>query len=156
MKIDLIVYDFDGVMTNNTVIVSEDGKECVICNRDDGWAIKKIREELKIEQLILTAETNSVIKHRARKLDIECVGGIFDKALWLTRFCMIRNISIDNVLYVGNGLNDLEIMNHVGYSIAPADAHLEVRKIADFVTNSKGGEGVILEIWYSYFGGQRK
>ena len=147
MKIDLIVYDFDGVMTNNTVIVSEDGKESVICNRDDGWAIRKIREESEIKQLILTSESNSVVKHRARKLGIGIVGGISNKALYLSRFCKKLNISMSNVLYIGNSLSDLEVMKIVGCASAPEDAHLDIIKIANYVMEKKGGEGVILEVF---------
>lgn len=146
MKIDLIVYDFDGVMTNNTVIVSEDGKESVICNRDDGWAIRKISKELEIRQLILTSESNSMVKHRARKLGIGIVGGISNKALYLSRFCKKLNISMNNVLYVGNGLNDLEVMKMVGCTVAPKDAHPDIIKIANHIMEKKGGDGVILEV----------
>ncbi len=146
MKIDLIVYDFDGVMTNNTVIISEDGKESIICNRDDGWAVRKIREELEIKQLILTSESNSVVTHRARKLGIEIVGGISNKVLFLSRFCKKLNISMNNVMYVGNGLNDLDVMKIVGCAIVPKDAHSDVIKVAHYVMEKKGGEGVILEV----------
>lgn len=145
MKIDLIIYDFDGVMTNNQVLVREDGKESVFCNRDDGWAIWKIKE-MGIPQMILSAEKNLVVEARATKLSIPCTSGCLDKKAWLVAFCMGSDHSMENILYVGNGLNDLEIMKCVGYPIAPADAHPDVKDIAKYVTHKKGGEGVLLEV----------
>ena len=142
--IDLIVYDFDGVMTNNKVFVSQDGKEFVFCNRDDGWAIQKIKER-GFPQLILSSEKNPVVMARALKLSIPCVSGCLDKKSWLIDFCMSKGYTLENVVYIGNGLNDLKIMRIVGVGIAPSDAHPDVIKIADYVTKKRGGEGVILE-----------
>jgi len=102
--ISLVVYDFDGVMTNNRVLTMEDGKEAVFCNRDDSWAVWKIKE-LGIPQLILSAEENSVVSMRALKLSIPCKRGCYDKKSWLTSFCEKKEYSLKDVLYVGNGLN---------------------------------------------------
>ena len=145
MKFDLIVYDFDGVMTNNQVLVMRDGREGVFCNRDDGWAIRKIKE-LGIPQMILSAEENPVVEARAAKLSILCVSGCLDKEKWLRRFCRDSDALLTKTVYVGNGLNDLEIMKCVGYPIAPGDAHPDVKDIAKYVTHKKGGEGVLLEV----------
>jgi len=146
MKIDLIVYDFDGVMTDNKVLVMQDGQEAVFCNRDDGWAIRKIKD-MGITQLILSSEENPVVVSRALKLSIQCILGCLDKEKRLRKFCKDENILLAETIYVGNSLNDLDIMNVVGLSVSPADANPEVLKIAKFITKAEGGEGVILELY---------
>jgi len=146
MNIELIIYDFDGVMTNDTVIVSEDGKESIICHRYDGWAINLIKE-LNIPQIILSTESNSVITKRAVKLEIEAYKGILDKEKWLREYSRKNYILLTSILYVGNGLNDLEAMKIIGYKVAPADAHPKILEIADFITKAKGGEGVLMEVF---------
>lgn len=65
-SIDLIIYDFDGVMTDNRVLINEEGKESVFCNRSDGLAISRIKQ-IKIPQIIISTETNKVVEVRARK-----------------------------------------------------------------------------------------
>ncbi|MEK0337739.1 MAG: HAD hydrolase family protein [Nitrosopumilus sp.] len=145
MKIDLIVYDFDGVMTNNQVLIMQDGKEAVFCNRDDGWAIRKIKE-MGIVQLILSSEKNPIVISRALKLSIQCISGCLNKEKRLRQFCRDENLLLVRTIYIGNSLNDLKIMKIVGYSIAPIDAHPDIIKVAGYVTKRKGGEGVILEV----------
>jgi len=143
--IQLIVYDFDGVMTDNKVIISEDGREAVFCNRADGLAIQKIKE-LGIPQIILSTEENQVVKARAKKLNIEVAHGITDKKIVLIDYCKKRNYDLKKVLYIGNDLNDLEVMKLVGYPIAPIDAVKEIKEIAKIITKARGGKGVIREL----------
>ena len=144
-NIDLIVYDFDGVMTDNKVIVSEDGVESVIVNRSDGMAIAMLKSK-NYRQLIMTTEKNKVVKHRSKKLGIKAILGVDDKKEKLRQVCIKKKIDISKVMFVGNDLNDLEAMKIVGYPIAPSDAVQEVIKVAKMVTNSKGGDGVIREL----------
>jgi len=141
----LIVYDFDGVLTNNMVILSQDGKESVIVHRADGLAISKIKE-LGIPQLILTTETNEVVERRARKLGIPLIKGVQNKQKALVDYCQQNHISFDNVLYIGNDINDLEAMKKVRYSLCPSDAYEEVKSVAGRVLNSPGGNGVVREL----------
>lgn len=143
--IELIVYDFDGVMTNNNVIVFENGMEAVIVNRADGLGVDMIRE-FGILQIILSTETNDVVAARAKKLNLEVISGCKDKKAKLSEYCENRNINLNRVLYVGNDVNDLEAMKSVGFSVAPADAHKEILKFVGFITNAKGGQGVIKEL----------
>ena len=127
--IQLIVYDFDGVMTNNKVLVFEDGKEAVFCNRSDGLAIQKIKE-LGIAQLILSTEKNRVVEARARKLDIEVIYGVDNKMVTLKEYCDIRKYDYKKVVYIGNDLNDLEAMKLVGYPAAPKNVSSQIKNIA--------------------------
>jgi len=143
--IQLIVYDFDGVMTDNTVIVTEDGKEAVVVNRSDGLAVSKIKEK-GIPQLIISAETSRVVAARAKKLGISCLSGVRNKKETLISYCRKKNINPKNVLFAGNDINDLDAMIIIGYPVAPKDACREVKKIAIFITKAKGGKGVVREL----------
>lgn len=144
-NIQLIIYDFDGVMTDNRVLTFQDGREAVFCNRIDGLAIVKIREK-GIVQIIVSTEKNSVVRERAKKLKIPVLHSIDDKKDIVMKYCRKKKISLDRVVYVGNDFNDLEIMKLVAYPISPRDGAKEIKKIAKFVTKAKGGEGVIREL----------
>jgi len=144
-KPDLIVYDFDGVMTDNRVLVLQDGTEGVIANRADGWGISQLRQA-GFRQIILSTETNPIVSTRAKKLGVEVLQGSGDKPRDLIGYCQSHDIALERVLYVGNDVNDLEAMRLVGYPVAPADGHPAVLALAKHVTQSRGGEGVIKEI----------
>ena len=143
--IDLIVYDFDGVMTDNRVIVFQDGTEAVIVNRADGLGVDRSRD-MGIPQLILSTETNPVVKARASKLCLEVISSCEDKKKALENYCTQKGYDLKRVIYVGNDLNDLEVMRIVGFPVAPGDAHPKIKKIAKLITEAKGGEGVVKEL----------
>ena len=144
-KVKLIVYDFDGVMTDNKALVDQDGNECVFVNRSDGLAISKLKE-MGIEQLIISAEKNPIVKKRAQKLGLACINAASDKKTVLKKYLEDKKINRKNVIFVGNDYNDLDAMKHVGYPVAPADACREVKDIAKIVTVASGGRGVIREL----------
>jgi len=143
--IDLIVYDFDGVMTDNHVIIFQDGTEAVIVNRADGLGVDRFRN-LGIPQLILSTETNPVVKARAAKLRLEVIVSCKDKKIALENYCAQKGYALNRVMYIGNDLNDLEVMEIVSFPVAPADAHPKIKKIAKLITEAKGGEGVVKEL----------
>jgi len=145
IQIELIAYDFDGVLTDNKVYLSEDGIESVQVNRSDGLAIKEI-EKMGLRQIIISTEKNKVVKKRAEKLNIECFYGIDDKKTSLSNFCNENSIDLKKVIFIGNDINDLEVMKSVGISICPSDAHPSIIKIASVMLNSKGGEGLVREL----------
>lgn len=142
----LIIYDFDGVMTDNTVNVMDSGHEFVVCNRDDGWAVEQIRG-LGILQWVLSSEQSEVVRHRCEKLGLISHYGCKNKLAYLVQMCKEHNIDFTDVWYVGNGLNDLAVMIIVGFPIATANAHPAIKGIAEYETVKKGGEGVILEVY---------
>ena len=145
-NIELVVYDFDGVMTNNKVIIDQFGNESVIVNRSDGLAIAEIRK-IGIKQLLLSTEENPVVQKRAKKLGIICINGLDDKKKTLQKYLSNNNIDRKKVVFIGNDINDLKVMKYVGIPIAPADAHPEIKKIARIITKAKGGDGVVREIF---------
>ena len=144
-NIDLVVYDFDGVMTDNRVLVFQDGTEAVFANRSDGLGVEMI-STMGLRQMILSTETNPVVQSRANKLNLKVIHGVKDKAIALRDYCFKHKIDLSRVLYVGNDLNDLGVMKIVGHTIAPADANLQIAVQAQIITQAKGGEGVIKEI----------
>ena len=144
-NIKLIVYDFDGVMTDNRVFVNQDGKESVVCNRGDGLGINMIKN-MSIPQIILSTESNPVVLQRAKKLGIPAINGVENKLNSLSSYCNEKKIIFKNVLYVGNDLNDIDVMEQVGFPICPADAHKQIIKLCSHITKAKGGAGVIREL----------
>ena len=144
-KISLIVYDFDGVMTDNKVYIDQNGNEMVKVNRADGLAISEITK-LGIQQIILSTEVNPVVAQRAMKLQIPYLQGIDIKKDSLIDYCKINDIDIRQVAYVGNDINDKDTMKIVGITFSPSDAHHSIHSISDHILNSKGGDGIIREL----------
>ncbi len=144
--VTLVVFDFDGVFTDNRVIVSEDGRESVICSRADGLGLAALRR-LGVDSLILSTEVNPVVTARARKLGIECQQGLGDgKSAALTRLLEERRLDARQVAYVGNDINDLDCLRQVGVGICVADAYGAVRAVARYETGRPGGQGAVREV----------
>jgi len=144
-KLKLIVYDFDGVMTDNKVYVDQNGKEMVQVNRADGLGVSGIKK-LGIEQIIISTEKNPVVYARAKKLGIPCLQGIDKKKDALVAYCQKNNIKFKQVYYIGNDINDKEAMEIVGLTFCPADADERIKAITDYKLKTKGGNGVIREL----------
>jgi len=143
--INLIVYDFDGVMTDNKVYVDQNGNEMIKVNRADGLGVSEIKK-LGIKQIIISSEKNSVVSTRAGKLDIPCLHGIDNKKDALMDYCTINDIDLACVAYIGNDINDKEALGIAGFTFCPVDAHESIKAISDHVLNTKGGDGVIREL----------
>lgn len=143
-NIQLLVFDFDGVFTNNKVIVSESGEESVICDRSDGIGLAMLRS-LGIEMIILSTESNKVVTKRAEKLKIQCRQGIPDKLVELHSIAMEYNISLDRMAYLGNDINDLDCLKAVGLPVVVADAYPQVKEIATLILKKNGGDGAVRE-----------
>jgi YrbI family 3-deoxy-D-manno-octulosonate 8-phosphate phosphatase len=145
LPVKLLLYDFDGVMTDNKVIISEDGNESVVCNRSDGLAVAKIKQ-WGVPQAIISTETNKVVAVRAAKMDIPVVHGISSKKETVLAYCKELNVRPQETLYIGNDINDLEAMLVVGFPVCPNDAYKEIKKIAKLIVPVNGGNGVIREL----------
>ena len=144
--IELIVFDFDGVFTDNSVIVDETGKESVICSRSDSLGLALLRKEVDLPMLILSTETNQVTRRRAEKLGLEVAHGIADKGKALQKLMLERKINPSNVVFVGNDQNDLACLEMVGCPVVVSDAHVSVKNIAKVVLEHEGGKGAIREL----------
>ena len=144
-EVPLLVLDFDGVLTDNRIIVLEDGSEGVICDRGDGWGIARLKD-VGVQVLVLSTESNPVVAARCRKLNIECIQGCDKKVAALREFAERRGITSEDIAYVGNDVNDLECLRWVGMPIAVADARPEVIGAARWVTRNRGGHGAAREV----------
>jgi N-acylneuraminate cytidylyltransferase len=146
-KIDLLVLDFDGVLTDNRVWVTQDGHETVAANRGDSLIMGKLMRS-GTNVVILSSEVNPVVAARARKMKVEAIHGVGleDKAEVLKNLLAERQIDPKNVVYVGNDINDLPCFEIVGWAVAVADAQPEALHAADFVTTKTGGHGAVREV----------
>ena len=144
-KLRLIVYDFDGVMTNNKVYLDQNGIETVQLSRADGLGVSEIKK-LGIEQIIISTETNPVVTTRANKLGIECLQSIGNKKEALKVYCNNNDFDLKNVGFIGNDINDKDVMGIVGFTFCPSDAHESILNISNHIFSSKGGDGVAREL----------
>ena len=144
-NLDAIIFDFDGVLTDNKVYVFEDGSEAVKCSRADGLGFDILKKN-KFLVFILSTEKNEVVKFRAKKLGIPVLYGVEDKGTALKNLADKHEINLNKTMFIGNDLNDKPAMDIVNYPIAVADAHQEIKNISCHVLQSKGGEGVVREI----------
>lgn len=143
-QLKAVVFDFDGVVTDNRVIVSELGRESVVCDRGDGLGISNLRH-LGIRMLILSKETNRVVRQRARKLRVDVIHGCDEKAPSLTAWLSKHAINPSDCAYIGNDINDLECMELVGLAVSPRDAHPRTHQSSQWILTSDGGRGAIRE-----------
>ena len=144
-SIRLIAFDFDGVFTDNKVYVLQDGAEAVCCFRGDGIGLAKLKR-LGIETVILSSEINPVVGARSRKLGIRCVQGCEDKRAALEAVVQELGLSLDQVAFVGNDVNDLTCLRAVGLPMVVRDAHPDVVPLALYRTRTRGGQGAVREI----------
>ena len=148
--IKLLLFDFDGVFTNNLVWVSENGEESVCCSREDGLGIIKMKK-LGLEMGIVSSEKNAVVSKRANKLQIKCWQGVENKLDKLINLAKERKIELFNIAFVGNDINDQECLKSVGLPIVVSNAHKDVIKLGKEKTLKKGGDGAVREICDAWF-----
>ena len=139
-----VVFDFDGVFTDNRVLVIEDGKEGVLCNRADGIGLKRLRS-LGIPMIIISSEKNNVVSQRGKKLEIQVIQDVDDKLEELKKYSHKIGIALDKLAYIGNDINDLECLKAVGVPVVVADAHKEVKSVAKIILKRDGGKGAVRE-----------
>lgn len=144
--IKLFAMDFDGVFTDNRVFIDEDGKESVVCDRSDSLGIKLLKDKRPdIKIVVISKETNRVVKARCDKLKIECKIGIEDKLTLFKKIIDAENVKPDEVAYMGNDINDIECIQYAGVGVAVSDSDPKVLAVADYITRKKGGLGAIRE-----------
>ena len=142
----LLILDFDGVMTDDRVWVDQDGREMVAASRADGLGLERLRQLTGVQVLVMSKETNPVVAARCAKLKLDVLQSVGDKASALKDLYKERGLKPEDVLYVGNDLNDLPCFPLVGFSAAPADADPAVRQAADMVLSKPGGFGAVREL----------
>jgi N-acylneuraminate cytidylyltransferase len=140
-----LVLDFDGVFTDNKVIVFQDGREAVICDRSDGWGLAQLKK-IGLPMLVLSTEENPVVQARCHKLGLACLHNVRDKRATLMAWLQEQRIESSQVIYVGNDINDLDCLQAVGCGIVVRDAHPQVQAAARIILSAPGGHGAIREV----------
>ena len=144
-KIRLIAFDFDGVFTDNMVYVLEDGTEAVRCFRSDGIGLQKLKR-LGIESVIISTEANPVVSARARKLKLRCIQNCQDKRAVLEEIAWEIGITLNEVAFVGNDINDRSCLECVAMPVVVQDAFQDVVPLALYQTKRPGGHGAVREV----------
>ena len=141
----MVFFDFDGVFTDNSVLVTEEGFELVRCSRFDGIGLRRL-ERTGVEPMILSTEVNPVVGVRSKKLKIACRQGCENKSAALRETLIERGVELCQVAFVGNDVNDLQCLEMVGLSIVVHDAHPDVLSAARLRTERLGGHGAVREV----------
>jgi 3-deoxy-D-manno-octulosonate 8-phosphate phosphatase (KDO 8-P phosphatase) len=144
-SVRLIAFDFDGVFTDNKVYVLQDGSEAVCCYRGDGIGLEKLKR-LGIQTIVISTEVNPVVGFRSKKLGIRCIQGCEDKRAALEGVTHELGLSLDQVAFVGNDVNDLSCLLAVGLPMVVRDAHPDVLEAVLYRTQAVGGRGAVREI----------
>ncbi len=144
-QLDALIFDFDGVLTDNRVLLDQSGKEFVYCSRGDGLGFDVLRK-VKKPVFILSTEENSVVTARGKKLKVPVIQGVKNKVDALHTLIKKEGFSLDSILYVGNDLNDYHAMSLCGYSACPADSHVAIKQLAKITLKTAGGAGIVREL----------
>ncbi len=144
-RVALVVFDFDGVFTDNRVWVDDTGRESVAAFRSDSLGLRYLRGT-GVEALVLSMEKNPVVAARCRKMSVPVLQGIEDKQTALRNLLVERGIDPAQVIYLGNDTNDLPCFPLVGCAVAVADALPAVLRQADLVLTRRGGYGAVREL----------
>jgi N-acylneuraminate cytidylyltransferase len=145
-KIKCVLSDSDGVLTDGGMYYSENGDELKKFNTKDGKGFELLREKGYITGII-TGENINLVKRRAEKLKLDEVFlGVKDKIKILDEICDKYDLKYENVAYIGDDINDLEIMKKVGLSCSVKNAVQSVKKVSDYITSLNGGNGAIREV----------
>jgi len=145
-QVKLLVLDFDGVLTDDRVWVDQNGKETIAASRSDGMGLEMLRRFTDIEVVVMSKETNPVVSARCKKLGVAVFQSVNQKEKALIDLINKKKINADEVVYIGNDLNDIDCFPIAGYAAVPNDAFITARRNADFVLDHQGGFGAVREI----------
>ena len=140
-----LIFDFDGVFTDNSVLVGSNGIEMLKFSKLDSLGLDLFRSyllenSLQMTLAIVSKETSEIVSIRASKLKLECFQSVSDKWQFISQSL---GLSKDQYVYFGNDLNDKESMEKALISFAPSDAHHEIKRIATHTLTQRGGDGFV-------------
>ena len=145
-NIRLLISDVDGVLTDGGMYYSEKGEILKKFNAKDGMGVEILLRS-KVKTILLTRENSSIVKKRGAKIKAAATYiGTFNKELQLHKICKKFQVSPTEIAYIGDDLNDSEIMKLVGFAATPSDGIKDLRKIVDYVCRNNGGNGAFREI----------
>lgn len=146
MKPKLVVFDFDGVITNGNVVFNENGNILKSYNVKDGLGIKLLKEKGIKTGVISAYKDNVSQKSICDHLNIDFISiGFHHKLEVLTNWCKEEHISLHDVAYIGDDINDIPVLTKVGVSGCPNDAHPKCKEVVTFISSKNGGEGCFRE-----------
>jgi YrbI family 3-deoxy-D-manno-octulosonate 8-phosphate phosphatase len=144
-NIKIILSDIDGVLTDGGMYYSTNGEIMKKFNTKDGMGIELLKQ-IGIETILITKENSKISKMRAKKMKVNIFSGVIHKENTLDKICKKYGIFPENMAYIGDDLNDLEIMKKVGFSATPKDGVDKIKKNATYICSKIGGDGVFREI----------
>ena len=143
-KIKLLLTDVDGVLTDTGVYYSANGEELKRFSIRDGMGIERLRELAGVETGIITRENSGIVESRARKLKIEELHlGVIEKGKTFDEILSRRNLTAEEVAFIGDDTNDIEIMGKAGLTACPNDATIFAKNVSDIIVKSRGGYGAV-------------
>lgn len=134
-NIKAIIFDFDGVFTDNCVYVDENGREMVKCSRGDGLGVSLLKKKANLKLLVVSTEENQCVSARCKKLGLDVKQNCSNKLEFIESWCKEQNLSIKEIMYCGNDLNDACMLGKVGFFACPNNAHEYITKHADYVAD---------------------
>lgn len=140
----MIIFDFDGVFTDNRVLTMQDGNEGVFCCRSDGIGLSALRN-VDVKLFVISTETNPVTGVRCNKLKLDYIQNCTDKPAALRRITSEFAIPLEKTAHMGNDINDLECLKIVGIPVCVRDSHKDIIPFCKYVTRKKGGYGAVRE-----------
>jgi len=144
--IKLLICDVDGTLTDGGMYYSKNGEEMKKFNTKDAFGIE-ILEKIGISTILLTRENSLIVKQRAKKIKIKkLISGCENKISAVEKLTQRYGIKFNQIAYVGDDLNDYNVMKNVGFSACPSDANYQIKKISKYVCDSKGGDGAVREV----------
>jgi len=144
-KINLVLTDVDGVLTDGGMYYSEKGEVLKKFNTRDGMGVELLLQN-KIQTIFITRENSKITKSRAKKVKVtQVLSGIKNKKVELIKICEKYSVKPENIAYIGDDVNDIEIMKLVGFSASPNDGISEVKKIVQYICENNGGKGAFRE-----------
>ncbi|MFO7523910.1 MAG: HAD-IIIA family hydrolase [Ignavibacteriaceae bacterium] len=145
-KIKLVLTDVDGVLTDTGIYYSPDGEFIKRFSIRDGMGVERLRKHANIETGIITGENSGTVKARAQKLKITQVYlGVTNKQSLFDEILKKNQLQPEAIAFIGDDVNDLEIMKLVGLTACPADGMIYIKEISDYVCENKGGYGAFRE-----------
>ena len=144
-RVQLLVFDVDGVLTGGEIIYTDAGEESKAFDVKDGLGIR-VAGESGLGLALITGRVSQVVQRRARDLRIhDVLQRVGDKAAALRALAQEKRVPLERIAFMGDDLNDREAMKLAGVAIAPADAAPEIRALAHLVTDAQGGKGAARE-----------
>ena len=145
-KIKMVLTDVDGVLTDGGMYYSEEGEIMKKFNTRDGMGVELLSKQ-QIGSIIITRENSTIVKKRGKKIKVlKTYVGILKKESLLPEICKNYSLNLENIAYIGDDINDFEIMRKVGFSCTPNDGIKKIKDISDYVCTAKGGHGAFREV----------